>query len=170
MIKLISLVPLNSNWLSLFTKNTPGMKYSSEEHMKNRDSTIHCLYIKIPWSVIMKQSNISWFCISHSNDKSKGHIRHWSHKNMLIFHPNRSGGGGGVNSLSAAYMHRWTRSVLVQVMACCLFGAKPLPVPMQQTIVKFESQYINFHSWKWIWKCHLHNCSHFVAMFFFFTK
>ena len=31
---------------------------------------------------------------------------------------------------SVAYMNRWTRSALVQVMACCLFGAKPLPEPM----------------------------------------
>ena len=37
-----------------------------------------------------------------------------------------------VNSFppSAAYMHQWTDSSLVQVMACCLIGAKPLPEPM----------------------------------------
>ena len=28
---------------------------------------------------------------------------------------------------SATYMHQWTGSALVQVMACCLFGNKPLP-------------------------------------------
>ena len=47
---------------------------------------------------------------------------------------------------SAAYMRRWTGSALVQVMACPLFGAKPLPEPMliycqldpeKQTSVKF---------------------------------
>ena len=32
--------------------------------------------------------------------------------------------------LSAAYMRQWTRSSLVQVMACRLLGAKPLPKPM----------------------------------------
>ena len=32
--------------------------------------------------------------------------------------------------LSAAYMRRWTGSALVQVMACHLFGAKPLPWPI----------------------------------------
>ena len=46
------------------------------------------------------------------------------------------------------YMRRWTRSALVQVKACRLFGAKPLPEPMlpncqldykEQTAVKFES-------------------------------
>ena len=31
---------------------------------------------------------------------------------------------------SAAYMHQWTGSALVQVMACRLFGAKPLSEPM----------------------------------------
>ena len=48
---------------------------------------------------------------------------------------------------SAAYMRRWTGSSLVQVMACRLFGAKPLPEPMmaycqldswEQISVKFE--------------------------------
>ena len=38
-----------------------------------------------------------------------------------------------VNSLRPgdAYMHLWTASSLVQVMACRLFSAKPLPEPMQ---------------------------------------
>ena len=34
------------------------------------------------------------------------------------------------HSLSAAYMHQWTGSALVQIMACCLDGAKPLSKPM----------------------------------------
>ena len=49
---------------------------------------------------------------------------------------------------SAAYTHQWTGSALVQVMACRLFGAKPLPKPMlaycllnswEQISVKFVS-------------------------------
>ena len=38
----------------------------------------------------------------------------------------------GVNSFppSAAYMRQWIRSALVQIMACRLFGAKPLHEPM----------------------------------------
>ena len=32
---------------------------------------------------------------------------------------------------SAAYMHQWIGSTLFQIMACCLFGAKPLSKPMQ---------------------------------------
>ena len=31
---------------------------------------------------------------------------------------------------SATYMHLLTRSALVHVMACRLFGSKPLPEPM----------------------------------------
>ena len=39
---------------------------------------------------------------------------------------------GWVNSSppSAAYMRQWTGSALVRVIACRLFGAKPLPEPM----------------------------------------
>ena len=49
---------------------------------------------------------------------------------------------------SAAYMRQWTWSSLVQVMACRLSGAKPLPGPMlpycqlnpeEQILVKFKS-------------------------------
>ena len=56
---------------------------------------------------------------------------------------------------SAAYMRQWTGYVLVQVMACLLFGAKPLHETMladsqldtyEQTSVKFESKYHSFHS------------------------
>ena len=32
--------------------------------------------------------------------------------------------------LGDAYMRHWTGSSLVQIMACCLFGAKPLSEPM----------------------------------------
>ena len=31
---------------------------------------------------------------------------------------------------SAAYTHQWMGSALFQIMACCLFGAKPLSKPM----------------------------------------
>ena len=39
---------------------------------------------------------------------------------------------GSLNSLrpSDAYMRQWNESSLVQVMACCLFGTKPLSEPM----------------------------------------
>ena len=51
---------------------------------------------------------------------------------------------------SAAYMCQWIGSALVQIMAWCLFGTKPLSKPMlgycqsdhrEQTSVKVESKY-----------------------------
>ena len=65
---------------------------------------------------------------------------------------------------SPAYTRHWTGSALVQVMACRLFGAKPLPEPMptychmdswEQISVKFESESYHFHSRMCIWKCRL---------------
>ena len=66
----------------------------------------------------------------------------------------------------AAYMSQWTGSSLVQVMACCLFGTKPLPKPMlaycqldswEHISVKFELEFYHFHSRKCNWKCRLPN-------------
>ena len=65
---------------------------------------------------------------------------------------------------SAAYMHQWIGSALVQIMACRLFGAKPLPEPIlaycqldywEYISVKFESKLYNFHSRKCNSKCRL---------------
>ena len=58
---------------------------------------------------------------------------------------------------SAAYMRQWAGSALVQVMACRVLDAKPLPEPMltycqldswQHILVKFESEFYHFHSRK----------------------
>ena len=65
---------------------------------------------------------------------------------------------------SAAHMHQWTGSALVQIIACRLLVAKPLPEPMlpywqlyswEQISVKFESEFYHLHSRKYIWKCRL---------------
>ena len=59
---------------------------------------------------------------------------------------------------------QWTGSALVQVMACCLFGNKPLPELMlaccqldswEQISVKFESEFYHFRSRNCIWNCRL---------------
>ena len=72
---------------------------------------------------------------------------------------------------SAVYVLRWTGSALVQIMACCLFSAKPSPEPMlfycqlnlwEQTLMELESKYKTFHSWKCIWKWRLWNGGHFA--------
>ena len=58
---------------------------------------------------------------------------------------------------SAPYMHQWTGSALIQVMACRLFGAKPLPEPLlaycqldswKQISLEFESEFYHFNSEK----------------------
>ena len=68
-------------------------------------------------------------------------------------------------------MRQWIGSALVQIMACHLFGAKPLSKPFlgycqlypkEQTSVKFLLKYETFHSRKYIWKYRLRNGGHFV--------
>ena len=63
---------------------------------------------------------------------------------------------------SAAFVCQWTGSSLGQVMACRLFGTKPLPEPVlaycqldswEHITVKFESEFYHFHPRKCNWKC-----------------
>ena len=68
---------------------------------------------------------------------------------------------------SAAYMHRWTGSALVQIMACRLDGAKPLSEPMLSNcqgtyfneilleikIFSFMKVCLNMSSAKWLPFC-----------------
>ena len=72
---------------------------------------------------------------------------------------------------NAAYMRQWIGSAMVQIMACHLFGAKPLSYPMleywqlnswEQTSVKSQSKFIHFHWGKYIRKYLLWNGGHFV--------
>ena len=72
---------------------------------------------------------------------------------------------------NATYMRQWTGSALVQVMACRLFGARPLPElmpsncrldPWEPMSVKIESKQKHFHSRICIWKCRLLNGGHCV--------
>ena len=73
---------------------------------------------------------------------------------------------------SATYMRRWTESSLIQIMACCLDGTKPLSEPMltycqsdpkEHISMKFYLKLKYFHSRKCIWACHLRNGGHFVS-------
>ena len=90
--------------------------------------------------------------------------------NLLILEPSESNSENVsmawclLNSPSAAYMCQWTGSSLIQLMACRLFGAKPLPEPMlaycelhawEQISVKFETEFYHFHLKKCIWNCRL---------------
>ena len=72
---------------------------------------------------------------------------------------------------NAAYMRQWIGSALVQIMACRLFGAKPLSKPTlgycqlnpkEQTSVKFSPKYKISHSRKCIWIYRLRNGGHLV--------
>ena len=65
---------------------------------------------------------------------------------------------------NTAYMHYWIGSALVQIMACGLFGAKPISKPVlaychldswEQISMKFKSEFYHFHSRKCIWNCRL---------------
>ena len=51
------------------------------------------------------------------------------------------------SSPSAAYMRRWIGTALVQVMACRLFGAKPLPEPVLIYCQKFVNRSNNEESY-----------------------
>ena len=68
-------------------------------------------------------------------------------------------------------MHQWVGSSLVQVMACRLFGTKPLPVSIlsysqlnsgEQISVRFELEFCHFHSRKFIWTFLLQKTGNFI--------
>ena len=74
-----------------------------------------------------------------------------------------------INSLrlSDAYMRQQTKPPLVQIVACHLFSAKPLPEPVmtycqldpwEQSSVKFLLKLRHFHWQNCIWKCWLPSC------------
>ena len=80
---------------------------------------------------------------------------------------------GSGNSLrsSDAYMRQHNIPTLLQIMACRLFGAKPLSEPMppccqldpkEHISVKFCLKFKSFHSRKCTSKCRLRNGGHFV--------
>ena len=64
-------------------------------------------------------------------------------------------------------------------MACCLFGAKPLPERMLAYCwldtngyisVKFYLKFKGFHTRKCMWKCYLQHCGHCLSRFHFANK
>ena len=83
--------------------------------------------------------------IQHNNDTSIPFSRNALHHTVYFTS----------SPLSATFVCQWTGSVLLQVMACHLFGAKlsPEPVlaycqmnPWEQNSVEFKSRYECFHS------------------------
>ena len=64
-------------------------------------------------------------------------------------------------------MRQWQRSAFVQIIACRLFGTKPLSKPLLgycqlDPSLEFQSKCKTFHSWKCIWKHRLRNGRQFV--------
>ena len=98
--------------------------------------------------------NQNWLGISkiqwHSSEISKPSITKVSLKSTSIkFHSNLPGANS--SPPSAAYTRQWIGSALVQIMACRLFGAKPLSEPMlgncqldpwEQNPVKIQSKFL----------------------------
>ena len=87
--------------------------------------------IQIMWSVSKKKCN---FTIIRTHNGNKMVVReHLSIIETLMllgrWHLNSS------SPPSAAYMRQWIELALVQIMDCCLFGAKPLSKPMLCYIV-----------------------------------
>ena len=65
---------------------------------------------------------------------------------------------------SVADMRQWTRSTLIRVMSCRLFGAKAITWsnagllsirPLGKVSMKFEAEFYHLHLRKCIWKCRL---------------
>ena len=107
------------------------------------------------------------FIIKGHTNKAKwnfnAHAEHFNHNLQLTILTNSLLSSDWVNSSPCAtYMRQWPASPgspLVRVIACRLFGTKPLPEPMQiycqldlweQISVKFELIFWYFHSRKCI--------------------
>ena len=115
-------------------------------------------WVNVVWSSSSNYLNQFWV-IAHYTPRNKS-PRKWELNQDI-----------SSSSPSAAYMRQIIGWALFHIMACRLFGAKPLPKPMLtycqfdpyvQTSVKLEPKYEVFHSWKCIRKDRLWNGGHFV--------
>ena len=107
----------------------------------------HCNFLHVVVSTVLDDSLTRCQGICRQSDHQIW-IQH-------IYRPSTS----RVNSLKLGdtYMQPYMQPSLVQIMACCLFGTKPLSEPMlafceldpwEQTSVKFSMKFKNFHSRK----------------------
>ena len=124
-------------------------------------------WFKFLWSLFLRvQLAISQYWFTQATD-----LRHWRPCSLMHICVTWL---QCVNSSPpcAAYMHQWTGSALVQIMACRLDGAKPLSElmltyyqldPKEHISMKFYLKFKCFHSRKCIWKCHLENGIHLVS-------
>ena len=100
-------------------------------------------------------------------------IRKLERKNGFYFDTEPCLENYSFNSLkpSDPYLRQWSRPSLVYLMACRLFGTKPLSEPMmtycqfdhkEHISMKHYLKFRSFHSRKCIWKDCLRNGGHFV--------
>ena len=99
----------------------------------------------------------------------------WQHVYFLKRWPNLAMGGlVDINSLmpNDAYMRQYNIPTIVQIMACRLFGTKPLSEPMlpycqldpnEHILVKFYQDFKSFHLRKCTWNSRLRNGVHFFS-------
>ena len=131
-----------TNWSKQIT-DTPKwiqIKHTKKHSNINRLKSLHNLIIKISSEPHLKQ-HIYGLIQKIFNSIAKALELH-------LFCINSS-------PPSATYMRQWIGSAFVQIMACRLFGGKPLSKPMlcyfqldswEQIPLKFESEFYHFHS------------------------
>ena len=125
-------------------------------------------YSQVPlWYDLIEHNLVSSAAVTEAGYNSKFQLKNWHCIAMSILRIWDKIGSINSSPPKATYMCQWTGSLFVQVMACRLFGAKPLPEQMliycqldyrEQVSVKFESEFYHFHSTKSIWKCCLSFC------------
>ena len=106
----------------------------NEIHLLGRENHAYTVYLIMSISWLL----IAWWCNEPGHQQqcnwpSFCGIFCWPHKKVdLVFMKYLPAPTKRVNSSppSAAYMHQWIGSALVQIMACRLFGAKPLSKTM----------------------------------------
>ena len=147
---MIASVPLKHCWRIWVNASLEWIKNWSYNHNKTQQNKTMCIW-HISWDIWHKN-----YSVKHRDALSI----HSPHTLCLLISP-----------WCCVYMPQWTGSTLVQIMACRLFGAKPLSKlmlgycrlhPQEQNSVKFELKYKSFHSRKCMQIYRLRNCRHFV--------
>ena len=125
-------------------------KQSKSEGFDSCDRPSNCTQIGFKSSFVSPCDHKIWWMTSKNN------------RIPLLYYVKLCASLNSLTPPSAAYMRQCTGSSLVDVTACRLFGAKPLPQTMlaycqlgsrEYISVKFEFECYHFHSRKCIWKC-----------------
>ena len=110
---------IRAQWVNIFMA---ALNFQEKEKFNSEWRILtHCLLVK-PYNIVK-----TWSMLTQLLDSFLTAPGHYLNLCWLIiseilhhsFNPSRS----------AAYMHQWIETALVQIMACCLFGTKPLSKP-----------------------------------------